>query len=247
MGETETRVLSRRFATDLARHQLPRRVLRPLKWAKLKFSKPKSAKLWFSDAFIERARRFADRPAVIGEGFHSAQARALYLEARSKYHVHCMEWNNKAAAAHGLDAAFPFLDRDLLAFLMATPGTMQNPNGVPRGLLRDAMAGVLPEPVRVRKGKADFTLPVNAGVAQDAAEIARVLVPGSLGVQHGYFDKNRLGREVTALRAGLGESDCVKSWDLTDLFGLEVWLQVFLAGQSDCMGRRPLGSQESVG
>jgi hypothetical protein len=25
----------------------------------------------------------------------------------------------------------------------------------------------------------------------------------------------------------------VKSWDLTDLFGLEVWLQVFLAGQSE--------------
>jgi asparagine synthase (glutamine-hydrolysing) len=233
MGEAEARVLARRFATDVARHHLPRNVLRPLKWAKLRLSKRPAAKLSFSDAFLERARRFADRPAVMGHGFHSAQARALYLEARSKYHVHCMEWNNKAAASFGLDAAFPFLDRELLAFLMATPGNMQNPDGVPRGLLREAMRGVLPEAVRLRRGKADFTVQVNAGVAQDATEIAHRLTPGSLGVRHGYFDGDRLGAEVTKLRAGLGDADCVKSWDLTDLFGLEVWLQVFLAEQSE--------------
>ena len=45
------------------------------------------------------------------------------VEARSKYHIHCMEWNNKAGALNGITSAFPFLDRDLVQFLMAFPGT----------------------------------------------------------------------------------------------------------------------------
>ncbi len=52
---------------------------------------------------------------------------AIYLEARSKYHVQCMEWNNKAAALNGITCAFPFLDRDLVQFLMAVPGTSKMP------------------------------------------------------------------------------------------------------------------------
>ena len=78
------------------------------------------------------------------------QARSLYVEARSKYHVHCMEWNAKTAARFGLDAAIPFMDRDLVAFLMSVPGEIQNRDGVPRALLRAAMRGVLPEAVRQR-------------------------------------------------------------------------------------------------
>jgi len=230
-GEAEAHAIEGRIAADIVRHSVPGFLVRPLKWVRLKLSSNKPKKLGFSDPFLQRARRFAARPATIGKGFHSVQARAIYLEARSKYHVHCMEWNNKAGAWHGLNAAFPYLDRDLLAFLMATPGEVQNRNGIPRALLREATRGILPEAVRNRKGKADFTSVVNAGVAQNASEITRALSSTCLGVRLGYFDSQRLVPEVARLSAGLDGADCVKSWDLADLFGLEVWLQVFLASQ----------------
>ena len=51
-----------------------------------------------------------------------------------------MESNDKAAAMYGMEMAFPFLDRDLLSFLMAIPGEMQTWNGVPKALLRRGFA-----------------------------------------------------------------------------------------------------------
>jgi asparagine synthetase B (glutamine-hydrolysing) len=181
----------------------------------------------YSREFLRTALRHANRPAEIGAGFHSVQARSIYLQARSKYHVHCLEWNNKIAAAHGLEVAFPFMDRDLLAYLIAIPGDMQNRGGVPRAILREAMRGVLPEPLRLRNWKANFTDVVNSGVARDASIVAQALSRASLAVRFGYLDADRLEGEVARLKEGLATRDCVASWSLADLFGLEVWLQVF--------------------
>lgn len=226
-GAAEARVLARRFAVDVARHQMPRPLLRPLKWVRRRLVGVQRSKRWFSKAFLRQALRFADHPATIGDGFHSAHARSIYMEARTKYHVHCMECNNKIGALHGLDTAFPFLDRDLLGFLMAVPGEYQNWNGVPRSLLREAMRGVLPEAVRARTWKADFTAVVNGSVAQDISAITEALSAESLGVRLGFLDDERLAPEVARLSSGLAGEDCLDSWDLADLFGLEMWLRVF--------------------
>jgi hypothetical protein len=102
------------------------------------------------------------------------------------------------------------------------------------------MRGVLPESIRTRATKADFTGFVNRGVAQDAATIARTLDHDSLALRLGYFDPDELVPAVRKLAAGLSRDDCLDSWDLADAFGLEVWLRVFLSGRS-----RPVGSVSS--
>jgi len=85
VGPAEARVLRRRFVLDLARHDLPRQLVAPVKWVRRRLLGVERPKPWFSRAFLRRGLRFADRPATIGEGFHSAQAGSIYLEARSKY------------------------------------------------------------------------------------------------------------------------------------------------------------------
>jgi asparagine synthase (glutamine-hydrolysing) len=226
-GGAETWVLRRRFLFDLARHHVPRALVPPLKWLRLRLMAEPEAKGWLSESFLSQARRLRYRPIRFPGVFHSAHARSLYLEARSKYHVQSMEWNNKVAALYGLDAAFPFLDRDLLVFLMAIPGEFYAWQGVPRALLREAMRGILPEPIRVRTWKTDFTGFVNQGVAQDLEVMLHALSAESTGVRLGYFDAARLVPEMTRLAAAVGTTACVESWALTDTFGLEMWLQVF--------------------
>jgi hypothetical protein len=93
------------------------------------------------------------------------------------------------------------------------------------------MRGILPEPLRARKWKADFSGTVNEGVAQEADQIRRALSRDALGVRLGYLDAARLGPEVARLLGGLTGDDCTDSWDLVDLFALEVWLRVFLTGE----------------
>jgi asparagine synthase (glutamine-hydrolysing) len=245
-GADETRELRRRLVLDVARHHVPRAVAPLLKSIRRMVFRPERPRPWFSDSFLRRSLRFANSPVWFGDGFHSVHARSLYLEARSKYHVHCMEWNNKIAALHGLDAAFPFLDRDLIAFLMATPGEIQNRDGVPRALLREAMEGILPESLRARTWKADFTAAANSGTGQDLRQLCARLSQGSLAARRGYLDERRLAAALPGLAAELEGPNCLATWDLTDLFALEVWLDVFLGEEHALPARPPTHLPESV-
>lgn len=227
LGAGEARVLSRRFLLQLAGHHLPAGLVPPLKWVRRRVLGVERPKPWFTDVFLRRGLRFANAPAILGDGFHSAHAASIYREARSKYHVHCLEWHNKIDARGGLDAAMPMLDRDLLAFLMAIPGEIQTWSGVPRGLLREAMRGILPEAVRTRASKGDVTHLLNRWVAGDAPTIRGALSAESQSVRRGYVDRFRSASALDRLVADLQGPDALSSWDLGDVFGLEVWLQVF--------------------
>jgi asparagine synthase (glutamine-hydrolysing) len=227
-GERETRGARRRLLVNAVRHVIPPALASPLKWLRLRLLDRRPPKEWFSPAFLGTALKDRYRLATFDRPFHSAHARAVYLQARSKYHVQCMEWNNKAAAMHGLDAAFPFLDRDLIAYLMAIPGEVHARGGVPRVLLREATQGVLPDAIRARTWKSDFTAFVNEGLASDATTIVRTLHDDCLGVRLGYLDRARLRPALARLTQALTGPDCVASWDLADTYGLEMWLQVFL-------------------
>ncbi|MFI5208203.1 MAG: asparagine synthetase B family protein [Gemmatimonadales bacterium] len=227
-GREGARALKRWFVLDLLRYKVPRALVPPLKALRRWIFRPERPKPWYADSFRRQALRFANQPAWIGAGFHSAQARSLYLEARGTYPVHCMEWNNKIGAMHGLDTSFPFLDRDLIAFMMAVPGDVQNHDGVPRALLRDAMRGVLPEPVRARTWKADFSWAANTGMIRDLQQIEAHISHSSAAVRAGYVNEARLAAAMPGLVAELEGPECQAMWDLVDLFGLEIWLRLFL-------------------
>jgi hypothetical protein len=56
-------------------------------------------------------------------------------------------------------------------------------------------------------------------------------------VRSGYLRADRLAEEIQSLARGLHRSDCVESWDLADMFGLEVWLQLFFTDGAPRMER----------
>ena len=140
---------------DSARAFLPEAVLPAGQAAARRFGLAPQRAPWFSERLRQFEQASSDKPVKLPLDFHSVHARSIYLEARSKYHIHCMEWNNKAAALNGITCAFPFLDRDLVQFLMAVPGDIQNAGGVPRAMARDGMRGVLPDEIRARVWKGD--------------------------------------------------------------------------------------------
>jgi asparagine synthase (glutamine-hydrolysing) len=226
-GAAETGVYRRRLLLDAMRHFVPRQLAAPLKRLRLRVVDRRRLKPWFTDAFLDGALRHRHRLATFDHCFHSAHAKAVYCEARSKYQVQCMEWNTKVAARHGMDASFPFLDRDLIQFLMAIPGEVHARNGVPRVLLREAMRGILPDSIRARTWKADFTPFVNQGVRDDAAALLATLTADCVAVRLGYLDRGRLASELAKLTHCADAADGTDSWDLADTYGLEMWLRVF--------------------
>jgi asparagine synthase (glutamine-hydrolysing) len=220
----------RRLCTGLLTYHVPDSVISALRRVRNQLRFRSEFRPWYSDAFRRRA------PPVTPVRKHpatsaSAHARALYREVRSQYAVSCMECNNKIAAMHGLEMAFPFLDRDLIAFLMAIPGETQSRNGVPKGILREALAGVVPKTITSRVSKADFTDRVNAGLAKDRAAVVQCLQTGGTAVEWGYVCRERL-EEFTAPDLPVKASTAEASWAVCDLFSLELWLQEFFGSKA---------------
>ena len=186
---------------------------------------------WYTTRFRRHSlQRLMGRPMRTTQ-FPSAYANSLYETANAGYYVFCMEWNNKLAAAYGLEMTFPFLDRDLIRFMLAIPGEVHAPEGVPKGLFRDAMREVVPAPILGRTWKADFTHLVNEGVDQEFAHVIDCLEEKALAVKMGYVHGARLREVLAPLRERLQRPDCVAAWHLTDLLGLELWLQTFFGNE----------------
>jgi asparagine synthase (glutamine-hydrolysing) len=228
MTDADPRSIRQRFLLDLLRYHLPD-TLRPF----LRTLRAKRHLPWYTER-LRRAARLRTPPQHIDRAtFPTLHSQSLYEETRSNRHVRCMEWNNKVASVHGLEMAFPFLDRDLLSFLMSIPGEMQTWKGVPKAFLREAMRGVLPEAIVQRTWKADFTHHVNEGMQRDYPRLAQCLLTGGLSVQRGYLKEDVLRETLARLQSRIQGPTCESAWRLSALVGLELWLQVFYGKTND--------------
>ncbi len=212
----------RRFIVDLVKYSLPGPLISLLRSLRLKPARP-----WYSRAFRKRARRGPLSTLPHGTKFPTAHARSLYEQARSSRQVMCMEWENKVASMHGLDATFPFLDRDLVSFLMRIPGEIQTYRGVPKVLLREGLRGVVPDAIARRTWKADFTYLINGGMARDYEHLVDQLRSGAMAMIAGYVNQDLMSAELKHAKDRLGGASADTAWSLSDLVGLEFWLQVF--------------------
>jgi asparagine synthase (glutamine-hydrolysing) len=180
---------------------------------------------WYTRPFRERAfRRYVtSRRAPRRFGSYYAQTGYDFLNARTR--LNTVEIDSKIGAAQSLEKSYPFMDRDLIEFLLATPGHIVNRNGVPKALFREAMKGVLPESIRLRNWKGDFTALNNDAVAASCSKLKGYLGFASFGVGRGYMDlaavesrqPNQAGNRNNALPAR----------QVIAAVALELWLRVF--------------------
>jgi len=229
-GDVDPRRLRRRYYRDLLRHQIPGWLVPLLRPIHRRLTRGNQLSRWYAGRPGKKEfRRNGGQPASL--------AGPPYQEARSGKNVLKMEWHNKLAALHGLEPVFPFLDRDLLSFLMAVPGGMKTRNGVPKALLREAMRGVLPEAIRERRWKADWAHRVNEGMREDFPRVLHHIRSGGLAVELGYVKRRVLEKELPRLGDRLEEPNCIASWSVAKLLALELWLQVFFGEKKYAMER----------
>lgn len=225
--DANPRYFRQRFLKDLVKNLTP--ALIPwLRQLQTSLCPGFSNQLWFTEAMQARARS-GRVPNNFVKGHHrSSYAESLYYEAKVGYNTLDLETNNKLATSHGIDMAFPFLDRDLIAFLMAIPGEMASWQGVPKGILREAMRGVLPEAIARRNSKGDLTEYANEGMERDFTQLVHILQSGGMAISWGYLRRDLIEAKLPSMRNQIQRGDCLVTWSLADLLGLELWLQTFL-------------------
>jgi asparagine synthase (glutamine-hydrolysing) len=221
---------SRRFATRLIRNLLPDAIVPALRRLRRRLPQHRNLLPWYTESFRERAEGRRVRPPAPA-GF-SAHGRSLYREARSRYHVLCMEWHNKVGAMHDVDMAFPYLDRDLIAFLMEMPGELQSFDGIPKAILREGLRGVLPDAIAQRRSKADATDLGNEELATHYDELTACLHGGLTGLM-GYVRRDAVAGQLARMRPRAGDETAEASRSICDLVALELWLRLFFEPKHD--------------
>jgi asparagine synthase (glutamine-hydrolysing) len=216
------------FFRELIKGHIPK-TLRPLiAGVRGRMQKPSKDQPWFSDDFRALAARSLSRYYPAKGKFPTVHSRSMYEEARAKYYVQAMELHNKAGAAAGVEMELPYLDRDLLSFLMRIPGEALTPGGVHRGLLRQSMKGILPKEIVERRSKANYTHLENEMMKRQYAEVSAFFADQSEIYGSGYVDASRLRETLESLGTHIGNgAGCATAWSLGDLVGLEIWLQEF--------------------
>ena len=111
---------------------------------------------------------------------------------------------------------------------MSIPGEIQSHDGVPRGLMRHAMRGIVPDAIVDRESKGEFTQLTNQSIEHDFAAISEMLGPSASSVRLGYIDGPVLWKLLPQWRAAIRRSDdALLTNRIVDLCGFELLLRVF--------------------
>ena len=110
-------------------------------------------------------------------------------------------------------------------------GRIVNWQGVPKGLLRESMKEIVPDSIRLRRWKADFTALNNAAVLDEYVDVVRLLGPDCYSARLGLVDSGRLPSELARARGRLTDGqNAAAGWQIANLAALELWLRCFFVG-----------------
>jgi asparagine synthase (glutamine-hydrolysing) len=110
--------------------------------------------------------------------------------------------SDRMLMAHSVEGRYPFLDNDVVDFLLSLPIGLLDPNPVEKALLRESITPYLPESVW-RRPKQAYTAPLRRTLAlpEAMALFDTFLAPESLD-EVGLFDPRRVAWLVARLRSG---------------------------------------------
>jgi asparagine synthase (glutamine-hydrolysing) len=228
MTDVEAGEFERQLRSALVRSLPPRWLFRAVKKRTARWRSKRRNPRWYTQTFLDRALDRALSRPDLGRAFPNTHAERYYRHATSGYYRVQVQRGDAGGLMHNVEVLHPFRDRDLVAFLMAIPGEVVNRDGVPKGLLRHALKGILPAAVGRRRWKADFTALVNRGIVAEYPAILRLLARDCRAVQAGFANGDTLARELKMSETQVARAgDAIPAWQISDLVGLEIWLRRF--------------------
>jgi len=97
----------------------------------------------------------AEVPRLPGEEAREARMRELLYLNITRFLATLLDRKDRMSMAVGLEVRVPFCDHRLVEYVWNIPWTMKTCNGMPKGILRQALEGVLPAEV-VRRKKSPY-------------------------------------------------------------------------------------------
>lgn len=132
-----------------------------------------------------------------------------------------LRYEDRNSMAHSVESRLPFLDLRLVEFVFGFPGGIKIKDGFTKALLRNSLAGILPEEVRLRKDKIGFATPEKIWFKTILKEQIREIIYSKSFQGRKYIDGVSACREF--------EDYCKGKKEITDIIwrwvNLELWFR----------------------
>jgi len=169
----------------------------------------------------------ADFRPVMDHPFRSYLRNRTYQDIFRETAPCCLRAEDRNCTAFELDHADPFFDYRLMEFMFRVPGAMKIRDGVTKRLLREAMAGLLPEETRTRIKKTGWNAPAHVWFTGHGREQLRDLIASRTFRERGIYvvpEVEQIVDEHEAIVASGAQRENHMMF-LWQLLNLETWLR----------------------
>jgi asparagine synthase (glutamine-hydrolysing) len=137
---------------------------------------------------------------------------------------------DRCSMAHGVEVRMPFMDWRLVAFAHALPAESKFGGGYTKRVLRDALAGLVPDPVRLRRFKMGFNSPMVEWFNGGLAPLIRQVVNHPLWLSSRWWDGPALRERVLAKTdaRAWGPADWAETLHVWTRLNLVLWQILFV-------------------
>jgi len=135
-----------------------------------------------------------------------------------------LRMEDRSSMAHSLEARVPLLDHHVVELGLSLPDHLKVNHGWSKFAVREAMAGVVPDAVRLRKTKLGFAAPDRAWLADDLRSAITSLLDNNMRCRR-YVDVDALRRWYSASDARGTNTESFLG--LFRILSLEMWMRAF--------------------
>jgi len=138
---------------------------------------------------------------------------------------HLLKWEDRNSMWFSLESRVPFLDYRLVEKSLASPGNMKIKNGMTKHILREAMAGILPEKIRLRRDKIGFGTPQDEWLREPSWQNIVNEVLESKSFQSRNFIDSKIAKEQYQKHLSRNINISKEIWKWVHL---ELWFREFI-------------------
>ena len=161
--------------------------------------------------------------AFAGAGHEDELNRMLAVDAETQLPDDLLMLTDKMSMAVSLECRVPLLDHELVEMAAAMPADLKVPGGQLKGLLKQALAELLPQDI-LHRAKRGFGTPMGAWLKRELAPLLRGLLAPAVVHGRGLFDPAVVSRLVAD-----HEANRIDGTDaLLALMNLEIWSRIYL-------------------
>jgi asparagine synthase (glutamine-hydrolysing) len=188
---------------------------------------PRSLRHFKKHDFLDQAfyNNFYNKSNSLLDDFYKSKSLKEFLINHFEYKFeHNLLWADKTGMQFSLETRFPFLDHNLVEKTLSIPTENYIKNGYTKVIMRNALKGILPEKIRMRKDKVGFSTPESDWFKNRKLQaILEDVIESDSFKGRGYFDVKQCKKEFKSFQNYHKYNPEFWKW-----INLELWFRKFI-------------------